>query len=935
MENLKTFVKGIFKSVTFKLIVVIAIILVLLAAIIYYITIDDATYKEGDMSNTPYVSSKYQSSVKFSGEGIKFSYVNPETNLEEEKTSSEMAKILWEEMMKTKTSVKNYLDTVEELEKLMNAEIITQYPKLPGDNIDLNGTVVFKRHKKGEGEEKPEPVILEYIDKSTFDSYIEDQNLDVINYFTLDENHQLLIGIINTTTEELEYNDSDVVISDLSDMLTKDDKLGEGNYKKVYHKVIAKTLNYKELISKYTMPFQYLWSFIVIGDDKGVGLELADLVEDSEIIVSIYDNITTTVEKNEYTYNKQRKANVTATATCSTNYGDSQKTETWKPAAEWEDEEEYFVNYTMTYEANLNVFDVSKADVWIVNYSRDCEYQSSTLVSEFENKKCYDDPEYVVDEAATPTVSSGNGLDLPYNDKFKDKLDELKNNLENEVRSNTDLAVVDNEVVELVINSTEITSCKADYFKHNININKTKTDTKYEQKYIPKTPINNPKIQKKTEEELRTGTGKDNFVTILSDAKHSQARNKLTFEIYSWLMELLETNDDTKDMIDITNYLFFVVTEKDRYGINEYDFYVYESDSFTSVTGSVYGDEIYGNLVYGDSIQEKVWYMLKDMGYSDIAAAGAMGNIHYESGSFNPSAIEGGYTEETGGIGICQWTNNARGPTGRNKNLRDFAASRGVTWQDENIQVEFLRGELLPGGGADGYASYQLLSMKIYYGSELACPSAWKNATSVEDATMAFCYSFERPGKDYARTSMSRRINYAKQYYDLYSNMQDPPVQINTTLTGENKSKMQSMISQAILIAKDNRYGYSLTDREGQYNFDCASFVARLYTQFFGIPRLDKNTSEEKVTYSVRYNCINRYNARKIENLSDLQPGDIVWVPGHVALYIGNGSIVHASGPAGPRDNGSYRTKEQEVLVADNWDWMRERSEFAVYRIIY
>lgn len=108
--------------------------------------------------------------------------------------------------------------------------------------------------------------------------------------------------------------------------------------------------------------------------------------------------------------------------------------------------------------------------------------------------------------------------------------------------------------------------------------------------------------------------------------------------------------------------------------------------------------------------------------------------------------------------------NNKRGSTGRNTNLRNYAASKGTTWQDENIQVTFLIGELTKGGGADGYASYQLMTTTKYYGSSLATATAWENAESVEDATKAFCYTFERPGVNYAASSMATRISYAQMY---------------------------------------------------------------------------------------------------------------------------------------------------------------------------
>ena len=29
-------------------------------------------------------------------------------------------------------------------------------------------------------------------------------------------------------------------------------------------------------------------------------------------------------------------------------------------------------------------------------------------------------------------------------------------------------------------------------------------------------------------------------------------------------------------------------------------------------------------------------------------------------------------------------------------------------------------------------------------------------------------------------------------------------------------------------------------------------------------------------------------------SMSNLQPGDLVWNPGHIGIYVGNGSVIHA-----------------------------------------
>ena len=61
-ETAKKLAKMAIRTVTtlfLPIIVIILIIVVLISAFIYFITIDDGTYKEDDSSNAPYAASTY------------------------------------------------------------------------------------------------------------------------------------------------------------------------------------------------------------------------------------------------------------------------------------------------------------------------------------------------------------------------------------------------------------------------------------------------------------------------------------------------------------------------------------------------------------------------------------------------------------------------------------------------------------------------------------------------------------------------------------------------------------------------------------------------------------------------------------------------------------------------------------------------------------
>ena len=149
---------------------------------------------------------------------------------------------------------------------------------------------------------------------------------------------------------------------------------------------------------------------------------------------------------------------------------------------------------------------------------------------------------------------------------------------------------------------------------------------------------------------------------------------------------------------------------------------------------------------------------------------------------------------------------------------------------------------------------------------------------------------------DYSESDSSDDVDY-----DEYGNVVDDDNTVSdvsyesTTTSGSGAGS--SVVSYALQFV-GNPYvwgGTSLTN-----GADCSGFVQSVYAAF-GVSLPRTSYAQMSAGYEVSY--------------ADAQPGDLICYGGHVAIYIGNGQIAHASNsaayPAGGikvSDNAAYRT---------------------------
>lgn len=429
-----------------------------------------------------------------------------------------------------------------------------------------------------------------------------------------------------------------------------DDQVDESH--SITYSMSTEKINYQEFVSGYTMPFDYLWDLLVHSQDKDFVLDLADLVYDSDIEITIHDNVTEHTKKYIYNYTRKEKVQTVKVEgeiiyQAGPNAPDPDLKLTKKVSEDSGFEAEEYptpCKTTKTVITTTNTVDISltKADVWIVKYEKKYEYQGE--------KEGKEQSEGVTD---LEDVDYGDPSTI-HEDRNKDGAAVIK-------REEDNLAISGCKVLSSSVEAT----CHVWHGVFEITEEITnKIDTT---EYIASPST----IEEKTDKNAT----EPNFVTILLDGDNRKAKH-IILGASDWLFDLLEGNEKTKDMIDITKYLLYKASGNEKYWDPDtpFDFSIYDPDTMTSNSS--------GSSGIG-GIEGQIYDFLLQKGIPPVGAAAIMGNIEGES-SFNPSSVN-----SSGHSGLCQWSPNDRLPK-----LKKLAESKGKDWTDVEVQLEYLWQEL-------------------------------------------------------------------------------------------------------------------------------------------------------------------------------------------------------------------------------------------------
>lgn len=617
--------------------------------------------------------------------------------------------------------------------------------------------------------------------------------------------------------------------------LTSNDPNVSG-YSSTVYSMTTTTVNYQSMVEKYTMPFDFLWALLVVGEEKDFVFELADLVFESDIQVTIYDNLTVNTNVDNWHYDQQHKtqADIYITAT---SMGESASRN--EKNHEHESLTPYRTTKTVITQNNTVNAILTRANTWIVDYKNEYTYNQPTTTSS-QNTVTQDDQQYPGTPDSTGTTFSCE-LTEQYKQEATAEVQEKVNAKYKDFMGPRDFSLY------------EVYNVR--YYSRYINIADDITSTTETRTYTEGTP----KLREKTSKDLdENGEPKElNFVTIFRKGKHITARKNIT-SVPEWLFEIVETNG--KPDLDLVKYLLYKATGKD-YGVTQYDFSEYDPKNFTNIDGD-YGDWD-GTGSNEDFIKAVAPYAVIDMQQHNI----------YASVTIAQAIIESGWGKDN----IAIKYKNFFG-------MKAFSTTPNEYWSGERVLLGASE------GGSDYFKVYDSLKNSIYdhgrnfhvtqtYGAHgvLDCisqnlgPKEQLRRIAISGYAVYRDGSISKPDGQRTYDVYLYEEFIAKYNLEQYDKMS--PSDFEQTSGGNSK---------VVEIAKKKLGCPYVYGAAGPNTFDCSGLVQWVYQQVgISLPR---------TTYDYKPYI----GTSKEVSWDKAQPGDIVWKWEHMGIYLGNDQYLHA-----------------------------------------
>lgn len=416
---------------------------------------------------------------------------------------------------------------------------------------EVPGVILVQRTNTSE----EAPKYLEYIDLNQFNSMVSNKNQDVLNYFTIDKDNNLLVA----KWEYIKVEVDGEYPSGVEAVIAKEEYI-------INEETIEK-IPYSEYVKKYTMPFDFLIQLLVISDEPDFCKELTNIVNGSQIVINIQEEETITITEDMQTYtvwNKEEKTvtyNVSSIESGNTSASNqSEKKETKKDSlGETESiSQTYDVKVTTTSKAHAYTPEIKEAYTWLGYYLKEYKEPVREIVPGREL-----DTVELPGEYGDPVTNS---VSLDDNKKEKQKFE--KNKEQELSKQNNNL--VSCEVTEIQIKSSQ----------------------KIDEKHIPTVQTtkypSDPNPTTRTDIYAKDENGKfEKFLSVYD--KYAHTKDNIESESYGLLddrlFEMMEDNSNTVDLVDPIKYLLHIYDGKD-YGVTEVDTSIFKPSELKFNSGN-------------------------------------------------------------------------------------------------------------------------------------------------------------------------------------------------------------------------------------------------------------------------------------------------------------------------------------------------------------
>lgn len=533
-------------------------------------------------------------------------------------------------------------------------------------------------------------------------------------------------------------------------------------------------------LQQYIVPFEYLMFFYIDSNYEGFSKDLADVILKSEVVIAVQDNITTT-----------QKVTVTQ---YKTEASDTRFSIGWTDSGSTK---------LITEEVSTST-NVTYVDTWCVKTYNDVSYSTKSLGMGDKDK-------ITINVSGTVNESTSNTL--------------------------TDAQVTGSGTASGGVDAegNPITYNYVNYSRESITTDIIANEYEFGNNH--------------------TKGVENKFIKLYH--KHNMV-GKVRSSGY--LFTIIEQNEKTANLLNLTKYLIYKATDME-FGVVEYEFGEFElktgndnSDGDDDGNYEIVGDGGGYSFTENDTIVWKnnytkdnlVTYLRKHKVPNASGCASGSGLATNQQGwdTFYKGCAEQWFDICTkygiDPIVIMSWSLHESGyGTSR------YAQERGNLWgwgaYNENPD------HALSGSGSSKANKAMNLLEEIckslnktikdpnYNGRrDIAISKGLKNPdlTTIKGTGYWYCV----PPDHWIESTVNMLKNRFGEFVSQYCSNGGSSSQIGeVTLKGDNADKMKKLLNDAIRIANDDRYTYSKSNRYGEFQYDCSSFVYRLYKKYFGI----------------------------------------------------------------------------------------------------